>query len=327
MRIPIALCLALLVLFGIACNGDATPQTRTMTGSSASVAGTVTEIAISPPRAPTATPNRRAEPAIDGPLEPASAFEPAHMLGHALTYYVVDTVTGQLFVLTPERAEEIDSPAARPLGWIDSETLDVVVGEGRYRLSLSNDAQPFGELPTPSPTPVPNAALVSATGAYEIRAERTEGSWSLLVGPTGTHPTLRVVNAVGIGQWSPVGDVLAFDGNPCAGFDLFTLDASSGRLRNLTDTIAGPALEFLWKPDASAIAVFVLPDNASRAIDLIDPNTGESKRLVTMPGSGELRALSWDPTGRRLLLWAFRGGRGLCEQGEPRPTSIERIAP
>lgn len=299
------------------------------------LAGTLTALAASPtPRSsplPSATPDLRPPFTIASPADQSALPDPGDT--SSTWYRVLDLATGRVQVLHVDVDRlPMASGGSKPLdfAWFDDETLAITTAAGTYRTRLAGGALPaLGPALTPTPQSTPGAPAASADGAWSV-ADQPGVSGNMLVGPAGAVPRFRLVNAYSP-QWAPVGHLLAFHGNVCGGEDVFAFEPDTGALRNLTATLDEGAYDFIWKPDASAIAVFssgIVDGVDRRSIELIDVQSSERRTPVEMRIPGETIPLAWSPGGKRLLYVARTTGRGFCDEGgvpTPRPTRLERL--
>ncbi len=211
------------------------------------------------------------------------------------------------------------------VGWLGEDTLAIETSAQVYLAGLDGGLS-LSDEPMATPTPLPlegGEPAVSADRAWQVSGERA----GFVVGQTGAPPSFRIANAY-LPRWAPVGHLLAFNGNFCMRMTLFVFDPGTGKLRELAPPLEGNTLEFVWKQDASAIAVLTLGrgNPNQRAIDVVDVVSGAYSALVE--GVGEVIPVAWNPGGTRLLFMARSGGRGFCDDGgvpTPRPTRLERL--
>jgi TolB protein len=100
--------------------------------------------------------------------------------------------------------------------------------------------------------------------------------------------------------WSPAGDLIAFhkqvrDTN----YDLFTVDAASGRKQRLTNDSAQQTNP-TWSPDGSHLAFAQQQATAKWAIYTMRADGG-AKRRITVPGTSAQEP-SWSPDGKRIAV-------------------------
>ncbi len=123
-------------------------------------------------------------------------------------------------------------------------------------------------------------------------------------------------------SWAPSGSQLAFVGNWCSTFDIFTFSGDGANLVNHTRSEAA-GLWPRWSPDGSKIACTGY--SAERvSITVIDLDTASFRVVAETPLGPSLSVRSWSPDGQYLVVYDA-GGRGLCEGGQPETTTVELL--
>ena len=327
----VAYCVATAVAIG--CSSDARSPATPSPSIPPLLAGTLTALASSPtPRPsplPSATPDLSPPFAIEQPVD-SSALPPPEE-SSSTWYRVLDLDTGraQLIRVDTDRLPALpDYSTPLNIGWLDDDTLAITTAAGTYRARLDGSVSPaLGAAPTPLPQPAPDWPSASADGTWSANYGVSAG---IVIGPPGGAPHFRLVNTY-TPQWAPIGHLIAFVGDVCAGMHLFVFDPGDGALRNLTAAFNELALDFVWRPDASAIAFFSFGTDGGvdrRSIELIDVRNGEHQTLVDMRGAGETIPLAWSPGGKHLLYLTRSTGRGFCDSGgvpTPQPTRLELL--
>lgn len=267
-----------------------------------------------------------------GPLETDGSLfdEPGQS-----SYFVVEVDNGQIYAI------QSASPNEWVVGvhWVDNDSLLVNTQMAAYEVFLDGRVLPVPSTPTPVPTPracvctslgcsVCEGPVASADGAWSAYKE-PKGWGTTVIGLTSGDAAFRLTNA-DQPAWAPQGHLLAFNGNVCVGlqsvhaFDIFLFNPVSRQLTNLTTSVEGAALNFLWRPDGTAIAV------DERSLELIDVPGGEHRELAKVNATGELQPVEWSPDGKSLIFFHL-GGRGICDGADdprviaPAPTTLEVI--
>jgi Tol biopolymer transport system component len=115
-------------------------------------------------------------------------------------------------------------------------------------------------------------------------------------------------------QWSPDGTRIAFSSDRPDGavretpadvrgsYDIWTIDVTTGGLRQWTDSPAAEEFEPTWSPDGSEIAF--VEDNSIQAVD----EAGNRRTLIAQRPGLTLNSPSWAPTGEDIAYVARGGG-------------------
>ncbi len=287
---------------------------------------------------------------ILGPLDRQTALSTENL--GMVAYFILDLPTGEFYVIR-SAVPDINVGRPRSVHWLDDETLllemwrapsdvltptDVVSG---YRVRLDGSA--IVTPATPATPPDWPAGVLSPDSAWtamlvEARFDGTadEAFGTLLVGRPNEDPSYRLTTTSTSGwtwwqpAWSPTGNLLAFTGNVCRGFDLSVFDPEHGELRNLTASLENQVFRFSWRPDGfSLVASVYRTEQQSSTLQLIDLATGSTQTLLEGVGFGLPQPLEWNPSGDRLLFNFFYGG--WCEEvgldvPTPPPTRLEILS-
>jgi hypothetical protein len=292
----------------VACDRDDAPST---TPSATPGAGAATA-------APTASPTAESRVSISASA-PADVVLSGAGVPESGGFFVVD--------LRSRLVQRIDAPP-KGVAWLNDDTLRLTVGDTRYHLTLAGlvTAEPES-ISVPPTSPPADTALRSADGAWgHSPYGPPSANWLITPASQRAPDDVLYLENAGALRWSPLGHRLAFVGNHCAGHDLFVLQPDSSLLTNLSERIDSTVVEFIWRPNGRALAVFAVAGDSRRIVEL-DAETGEDDVLVTMHGTGETIPMAYNPSGTHLLFVARRVGRGLCEDGVPRLTRVGTAPP
>ncbi|MGI8734482.1 MAG: winged helix-turn-helix domain-containing protein [Pyrinomonadaceae bacterium] len=147
-----------------------------------------------------------------------------------------------------------------------------------------------------------------------------DGEW-LVYHTLGEKEDLFVINIDGTGlrqltndvskdrgpRWSPDGKRIAFSSDRSGKFEIWTINADGGQLRQLSSTGGSGVVNPVWSPDGTRLA-YTARGGGDTFIAEMEETAGKPPGVIPLPGSSEadFRVVSWSQDGHKLAGWSYQ---------------------